>query len=34
MICLFWQVGLILLARLVPAILSAVFFDRHGDRRR
>ena len=34
MICLFWQVGLILLARLVPAVLSAVFFDRRGDRRR
>ncbi len=33
MICLFWQVGLILLARLVPAVLSAVFFDRRGDRR-
>ena len=34
MISLLWQVGLILLARLVPAILSGVFFDKNGDRRR
>ena len=34
MISLFWQVGLILLARLVPAILSGVFFDKNGNRRR
>ncbi len=34
MISLFWQLGLILLARLVPAVLCGVFFDKNGDRRR
>lgn len=32
--CLFWQAILALLARLSVAVLAAVFFDRHGYRRR
>lgn len=33
-ICLLWQAGLTLIARLVPTILSAVYFDGKGNRRR
>ena len=34
MLALLWQAGLALLARIVIAILAAVFFDRKGNRRR
>lgn len=33
-VCLLWQAGLALLARLVPSILAAVYFDGDGNRRR
>ena len=32
--CLFWQAGLVLVARLTVAILAAVFFTADGSRRR
>jgi len=34
MVAMIWQAVLALLARLVTAVLAAVFFDRNGNRRR
>ncbi len=34
MVCLLWQGGLAILARLVVAVLAAVYFDKDGRRRR
>lgn len=34
MIAMLWQAGLALLVRLATAVLAAVLFDRHGNRRK
>ncbi len=33
-VCLLWQAGLTLIARITVSILCCVYFDRNGDRRR
>lgn len=34
MVCLLWQAGLALAARLTVSVLAAVFFDKNGNRRK